>query len=250
MQYNDFIKLQDSVIEILKNYTYFLKKGFQLDIKYVNLFKEEIMNEFKMKNENTMLISALTMLNDNKDLAEVDKYIDDYKKNYNKELSNLNQKIINYEKYLKMNFSEDDILKMENHFFDIVKTKSPLLIFDADENHINAYEILQALYQQNNCQTYFAAYDVYKDALIKKDFSNEDFDKYTNFYINLMQKITLDTKERKNKYPFTKEEVFEDEITIAREKGDFRAKLNKLREANNSIKKDFIEAYGENVELD
>ena len=249
MQYKDFIKLQNELKNILVDYTKFLKKGATLDLKYTNEFKDEILKDFKLRNENSMLIQASTMLNDKKSLEEVDKYIDNYKANYNILFNNLNAKINNCNLVFEKPLDEERKNELEEHFLNVVKTASPLLLIDADKAYYNSFNLLQMLYQQNNYETYFADYELNKELFNEKNFSNVDFDKYINYYMNLMQKITYDINQRKNKYPFDKENVFVDEISIARERGNFRANLTKISEANKAIKLDFKALYGKIVEL-
>lgn len=249
MLYKDFKKMQDNLRDILVNYAYFLKKGAQIDFKYTNTFKDEILKDFKLRNENTMLVTALSKLNEKKSLEEVDKYIEDYKKSYAKNLEVLNQRIINAGIVVERQLDETAAKELENHFVEMIRKYSPLLIINPDPYYLKAYELLQMLYQQDNYQTYFAAYDLNKEIFVEKNFEGVDFDKYVSYYMTLMQNITLDTKERKNNYPFNKEEVFTDEISIARESGDFKARLNKILEANKAIKEDFKAAYGEDISL-
>lgn len=250
MLYNEFIKLQEQVKDILVNYTYFLKKGAQLNFKYTASFKDEILKDFKIRNENTMLITAITMLNDKKKLEEVDNYINDYKKNYSKDLINLNNRIIASTNILNNELTLELKEELEKHFVELVKNYYPALRLEENSEYIKAFELLQSLYQQNNYNTYFASYELFKNLFTLKDYHGVDFDRYATIYMNLMQQITTDTVKRKQAYPYIKEEVFEDEISLAREKGDFKARINKLLEANASIKKDFVEIYGEMVELD
>ena len=249
MEYNDFLKLQNDIKNILVEYTHFLKKAADLDLKYTTEFKDEIVKDFKLRNENSMLVQATTMLNDKKSLDEVDKYIEKYKANYSILFNNLNAKINNFSLAISNPLAEDKEKELEDHFINVVKTASPLLSIDSDPSYFNAFNLLQMLYQQHNYETYFADYDLNKELFKEKDYQNVDFEKYVAYYMSLMQNITADINDKKTKYPFTKENVFEDEITIARERGDFRAVLSKVSEANKAIKADFKALYGENVEL-
>ena len=249
MVYEDFIKLQNELKDIIVEYTCFLKKGARLDLRYTYEYKDEISTDFRLRNENTMLVNATTMLNDKKSLDEVDKYIQEYKNNYSLGSANLSKKILAAQTVFENKIDDDSIKELENHFLDISRRCNPLLKMDSSKDYYNIFNYLQMLYQQNNYQTYFAAYDLYKNMFVEDDFHNVDFEKYINYYMNLMQKINMDTINKKKGFPFNKEEVFEDEISIARERGDFKANLSKLKEANKAIKEDFKLAYGEIVEL-
>ena len=94
MQYKDFLVLQGRVIDVLKNYAIFLKRGAQLNYRYTKEYKDEILKDFIIRNENTMLVTALSLLNDNKSLEEVDKYIQDYNKSIH--FRNQESKMIHY----------------------------------------------------------------------------------------------------------------------------------------------------------
>ena len=249
MLYNEFKTLQDQIVDILVDYTIFLKKGAQLDYRYTYEFKDEILKDFKYRNENTLLVTAGTMLTDKKSLDEVDSYISNYKKNYERDINGLNRKIVDSELVVKNEINDEMKKELENHFIDLVRNYYPAIRLEANEEYIKAFELLHTLYQQNNYTSYFATYDLFKNLFTYKDYHDVDFEKYVNIYMNLMQRINSDTVKRKQGYPYTKEEVFEDEITIAREKGEFRAKLTKLIEANKAIKEDFKAIYGEVVEL-
>lgn len=249
MQYKEFLVLQGRVIDVLKNYAIFLKRGAQLNYRYTKEYKDEILKDFIIRNENTMLVTALSLLNDKKSLEEVDKYIQDYKKNYQNEYNVLSKRIIASESVSSITLDENKQKELEKHYFELLEKYNPLLRMETNSEYIRSYELLQLLFQQNNYQTYFASYELFKDMFSEKDFTKVDFDKYMNYYLDLMQKIAVDIQNRKKNYPFTIESVFEDEISIAREKGEFKAKINKLIEANKAIKEDFKEAYGEIVEL-
>ena len=249
MLYKDFLTLQEQLKTILVDYSYFLKKGAQLNYKYIHYFKDEVLKDFQIRNENTMLVTAITMLKDKKKLDEVDKYLEDYKLNYQKELSNLNKRILAADKVCNTKINDEAQKELEEHFLDLVRNYYPALRLEENQEYVKSFELLQLLYQQNNYNTYFATYDLFKNLFVEKNYQNVDYDKYANVYLNLMQRVTTDTVQRKQGFPYTKEDAFEDEITIAREKGDFRANLNKLSEANKVIKEDFKEAYGELVEL-
>ncbi len=249
MEYKDFELIQNQLIEILIDYSYFLKKGAQLDYKYCYTFKDEIAADFKIRNENTMLMTAIQMLADKKSLDEVDNYIEEYKKNYAVGLNQMNQKLLISTNATNNRLDDEHQKLLDDHFNEMIKNYYPALRMTDDQEYIRSFELLQLLYQQNNYDTYFASYELFKDKFVKKDYHGVNLEKYANFYFTFMQRITVDTNQRKNKFPYIKEEVFEDEITVAREKGDFKARINKLIEANKAIKKDFKEVYGEIIEL-
>ena len=49
MEYNEFLKLQNDIKNILVEYTHFLKKAADLDLKYTTEFKDEIVKDFKLE---------------------------------------------------------------------------------------------------------------------------------------------------------------------------------------------------------
>lgn len=249
MLYKDFKVLQDQLIDILIEYAHFLKKGAQLHYKYSSTFKEEILKDFKLRNENTMLITALTMLNEKKTLDDVDNYINGYKKKYQNEFNQLNQRLLAADTICKRKIDAKEKKNLEESFMKFLKKFNPILRLETNSDYNNGYELLQLLYQQDNYQTYLASYEMFINTFSEKNFLGVDFDKYVNEYMNIMQRISLDIENKRKNFPYNKEEVFEDETTIAREMGDFRAKNNILVEANNAIHKDFVLAYGEDVKL-
>ena len=207
MLYKEFEKIQEQLINILIDYAYFLKKGAQLNYKYTAEFKDEILKDFHLRNENTLLITAVTMLNEKKSLEEVDKFIDNFKKNYEIEFNKMNQRISMSLSVVGFNNTDDSIKELEDHFKDCIRKYNPMVRMEENPDFIKVYDLLQILYQQNNYQTYFATYDLFKDLLKEKKYEGVNFDKYLSYYTTLMQKITVDTKERVKNYPYIKEEV-------------------------------------------
>ena len=61
--------------------------------------------------------------------------------------------------------------------------------------------------------------------------------------------MNVERAARLKKYPFVKENVFKDELSIASEEADLRVQLKKLKDLNEALHKDYVSAFGEDFKL-
>ena len=55
---------------------------------------------------------------------------------------------------------------------------------------------------------------------------------------------------KSKKFPYDKAQATEDEISIAREEGDLRTQISKLKEMNQSLRKDCIKNFDREITLE
>ena len=78
----------------------------------------------------------------------------------------------------------------------------------------------------------------------------EEYNKVNGYYYNTRIQINKDRDEKSKKYPYDKSHATEDEISIAREEGDLRTKISKLKEMNQSLRKDCMANFNREITLD
>jgi len=84
----------------------------------------------------------------------------------------------------------------------------------------------------------------------RNDVAQEIWKSFKEYYFNAGSMMTQDLSMRTQQYPYTLEEVFEDEITMAREEGQVRAEITRFIGVNKAFHADFIRIFGKDEKID
>lgn len=251
MNKKEFIELQKEFSDVIIGYEKFCKKGYVLNMKFNYTFCEYLIKEQYLKYENKLLIGICTMLSDKKTLDEVDKFIKTEKNEYNKFLINHTNGVTRFAQVIKrLNEMPNEILDLlENAFEDYVYKYHPAVNFITTEDEFKFYDVLKQCYYESNYSMFKEMLDLNKKFLKSTNFDEELQIKATYYYYDIMNQIKLEVNNKKDKYPYNIEYVFEDKISIASYEGEIRARINVLQSANQALHKDVIKLFGEDVIL-
>ena len=105
------------------------------------------------------------------------------------------------------------------------------------------------LFYENNVLGYFAYYDLSIKNFNEASLDNIDYDKIGAYYQKIIFDIRAFVVENQTKYPFNFEEIFDDDILIAKHQGDLDAEYSKLVEENNALHTDIKNLLKEDIKL-
>ncbi len=248
MNSKEFQELQNQLGEILYSYEQFCKKGFLLDLKYNINFDEDIAKEMRISSENTLLYNVASMISKKMALKDIDDYIEKVKKDFNQKIEMFQQKSKNL-KVLFDNMKDKPTDSLEIEFKNYVMQYHPAIKKSVSKQEGSLYEILKKLYWENNYSGFLAVKELNQNTLCVKEFVVEEYTNTAEFYYNTMEQIKIDITKKKQMFPFNKEEVLEDEISLAQEHAEYKIRLNKALGMNKSLHKDIMNLYGEDIIL-
>lgn len=246
----EFKELQNQMIESVYAYERFLKKGNLLDVEFNYNFHDYIEKGYKLDQENILMQDIILKLNNKESLESIESYISEFKAKYNKVYVALKQKERNCKAVCENSkvMSSAVIDEFERVFKDYVSSYHPAIKVYITKNEADLFEQLKKCYYENNYNAFQMLLDLNKN-LKKIDIPEEKYIEASQYYYSIMQQIKLDVDKRKNAYPYDKENVFNDEITIASEEAEFKVEMSKLLGINTSLHKDLVSAYGEDISL-
>ena len=245
----EFNKIQKELGNYLYEYEKFIKDGHYLDMKYTNQFYSLLEEQFTINFENILLQQVCSKLIDKQSLDDIDSFIKSNKKEYNQKLVSYRKKNGN-SKYVINAFNNDEVTKefeeifkaycIENHpAVKIMITKLERLTFDE----------LRVHYLNNNLSAYTELYELQKGVIRPCMLNDEQYSKAIEYYDKIKNDIANEMEAKLSEYPYNKKEVFENEITIAREKAELVVDINRKKQMNKALHQDIVNLYGEDITI-
>lgn len=227
------------------------KEAYLLDMKYIFTFKEYSIDDFLYTQENKSLFEIIQKINDKENMEAVDKFIQEKKLEMDKLKKFINNKNIaaNQINIHQGELTEEVKKEIEDLFFDFCQKYHPAVKMKVSKQEANLYYNLRQAYFEDNFAMLDSLYNEYKKAFDVISFNESQYIEVAQYYYETSRGTDNQIYKMKHEYPLVKENVFEDELSIAREKSELRVHLNKLKEANKNLHKDIINLYGEDINL-
>ena len=246
MNKQEFNEMQDEFANYVYQYENFIKAGIINDAFYNQYFYNDVLRLHRIEVENNIMISALKRLEAKVDIEDVKKEITANIEKYQNEQKVIAEKELKAKAIVNVtkNMSKDDLIKLENDYLAFVKKNHPAVKCKVDSSEQQAFIIIRQMYYENNAGGFYELLDMYKNTFKDVEYDSKEYNSISGYYFEIKANINKDFNAKQKQYPYTKFEVLKDEITIARETGDIRAKINDLKRANEAVSKDFKNAFG------
>ena len=138
---------------------------------------------------------------------------------------------------------------MKRRFKEFVKVNHPAVKILITKAERMTYDELRKLYLDNNLLAYEAFLDLQKSFIRPCQLTEKDYNNANAYYYQIRTNLVAEMEKKKHEYPYSLENVFENEMSIARHRANHIIENNKLRALNKSLHKDVIQVYGEDVNL-
>lgn len=251
MNSNEFKEIQKQFGETMYAYEQYLKKGYLLDMMYNYHFNDYIVKEYKLNIENELLKNVIEMLNAKESLDAVEAYISNAKGINAKNIVALDRKYREATQIINAtdNLTEEIDESFETSFKELVMVSHPALKGTVTKEEADMFNQLRQFYFSNNYSGFLAYLEMFEKKFAAISIQEDKFEETAVYYYNVMSELKLDANKKSQTYPYDKEPVFEDDITIAAENAEFKGKIRILNELNSSLQKDALEIYGEEIKL-
>ena len=248
MNKQEFGELKDEFALIIYNYEKFIKDCILLDYKYNDRFFDLLQKVRFYEVENALMARCIQAHVENHD-AELEKIIDDFQKGYKQELSNAEVKhriAIRVNEHNKK-LTPEQVEEFEKEYVEFIKNHHPVGNALLTKEEQEAYEKLKVYYYENNIEGFHKAYEEAKAVFKTPEYPDEVFTKISEYYYDIRKRIGQDFTRKQALYPFTKKDVFVDDMSIAYEEGEIKATLSKLISDNKKIHVDYSKAFGSDL---
>lgn len=249
MNKKEFEEIQEQMVKTLLVYEGFCKKANLLKARYNVLFGKYTETEIKLKLENELIVNVVKMLNDKKSLNEVEQIISKGKAIYSKAQVDMAKEFEHDALVVKSFEDEQQIITAEEAFKEYVTRNHPAIKMSVSNNEAQLYNALRSLYCENNASGFNSVLEMNKNLLSQVEFTEDKYTEYYKYYMNTARQIQLDMQKRLEAFPFIKEAVFTDDMSIAAEQADIRVRINALTGVNKALHVDLISVYGEDINL-
>jgi hypothetical protein len=245
----EFKELQKEIGKYLYEYEKFIKDGHIIDMKYIDCFYDLLVEQFIISSENMLLHGVCDKLNNNIPLTDVDSFIVSSKKDYNQKIVTYNNKR-NNAKYVIDSYNDEEASKeLEEVFRTYCLDNHPAVKIMITKLERMTFDELRVNYLNNNLSSYTALYELQKESIRPCMLTDEHYEKAISYYNKVKQDIMNEMEKKISEYPYIKKEVFDNDITIAREKADLIVNLNKQKQMNKALHQDVINIYGEDIKI-
>lgn len=251
MNSNDFKEIQEQFGETMYAYEQYLKKGYLLDMMYNYHFNDYIVKEYRLNIENELLKNVLEMLNAKESLDSVEAYISNAKKINAENLIALDKKFREATQVVNVtdNLSEDMDESFETSFKEFVMVSHPAIKITVTKEEADMFSQLRRFYFTNNYSGFLACLELFEKSFAASSIKEDKYEEAARYYYDMMSEMKVDANKKSNLYPYDKENVFEDDITLASENAEFKGRIRVLTELNQSLQKDVLQIYGEEIKL-
>ena len=245
----EFVELQKEMGRYLYEYEKFIKDGHILDMKYINIYYDLLVEQFTITAENMLLQGVCDKLNNNVSLSDVDSFITSSKKDYNQKIVLYANKM-NNARYVIDAFNDDEVTKeLEELFRVYCLDNHPAVKIMITKLERMTFDELRANYLNNNLSGYTSLYELQKESIRPCILTEEHYPKAILYYDKIKIDIEKEMDKKMGEYPYIKKEVFDNDITLAREKADLIVNLNKQKQMNKALHQDVIKIYGEDIKI-
>lgn len=250
MNKQEFMEMHDEFASLVYNYELFMKNGFLTDCKYNVSFYDELRKVRNAEAELQVITSAMRDKG-NKKIEEILNSIDKAKKAYAQELVSTENKN-NYCKQLTSildKFDQSAFDASEKHFKDFIFKYHPVVCLNAKKEARDVYEMLKKFYFECNYLGFQEYLEINKAVFEVDEITEDRYVEASQVYFKFRQTINQSFINFKDKYPYNKKELFNDEMTVLSERDNLSIKAKQLNEALKAARKDFKEAFGFELKL-
>lgn len=249
MNKKEFGEIQEQMIQTLIVYERFCKKANLLKARYNGIFGKYTENELKLKLENELIVNVVKMLNDKKSLNEVEEIIKKGKAIYAKAVVDMANEFEHDALVVKSFDNDEKVDATEKVFEQYLRANHPAIKMAVSNNEAQLYNALRSLYCENNVSGFTSVLEMNNNLLSNVEYTEDKYVEYYKYYMNTARQIQMDIEKRLKSFPFVKESVFADNISIAAEEADIRVRINSLNGVNKALHADLISVYGEDINL-
>lgn len=252
MEEKQFLLLKEKITQDLLNYEHFRKNEYLLDLIYFDIFKDYIIEEFKILEQNKIISNIIKMLLDKENLDAIDNTLKALLKEYKDSLS------IYYKKSMKANeihtklksIDTNELQNIEDLWVEIVATKHPALRMANTDIQIQSFEQLAFFYFENSLSGLLQSLQLTENVLTNIEIKEEMYDQISEYYNKIALEIYEYIQARKDIHPFNKQEIINDDMKIIDEKVHYEFNIKQLKEANEALNKDLVALYGEEINFE
>lgn len=248
LEFNEMVK---EFGEDVYSFEKFLKKGFVLEASYITIYNELLKDINYVTFENNLLKDAIEKLSNNETIDSIKIYLIDNRKKLNDSIAQLVARDTYYKKVYDSAYSflTNENEDVEALYRDYCLNHHPAVraFISKQEEKLSNY--LKKEYFENNFNNLKTLLEKNQGVFINDEIGEDKFNDISAHYFKLRKNMNVERAARLKKYPFVKENVFKDELSIASEEADLRVQLKKLKDLNEALHKDYVSAFGEDFKL-
>ena len=246
MNRQEFDEMRQEFGEYVYNYEYFQKVGFITDMYYTNKFSPELIKIQKLEIENIVMSQSLDLILKGEPLENIKNYCEESKNRYSKDFTKFSNKIMKSEQFIKHHesMSIDEKNEFEKEYLKFCIELHPVVKCKVQKEENEAYLVLRDFYFTNNYSGFKEFIELNKQSFQEVDYLESEFNTISSFYLENKTRINADYNKRHTLYPYTKNDVIKDEISIAREQGDLHAQITNLMRSNKELHEKFKNQFG------
>lgn len=246
MNRQEFNEMRKEFAEYVYNYEYFQKVGFITDMYYTNKFSPELIKIQKLEIENIVMSQSLDLILKGEPLENIKNYCEESKNRYSKDFTKFSNKIMKSEQFIKHHesMSIDEKNEFEKEYLKFCIELHPVVKCKVQKEENEAYLVLRDFYFTNNYSGFKEFIELNKQSFQEVDYLESEFNTISSFYLENKTRINADYNKRHTLYPYTKNDVIKDEISIAREQGDLHAQITNLMRSNKELHEKFKNQFG------
>ncbi|MBR6071330.1 MAG: hypothetical protein IKP77_00680 [Acholeplasmatales bacterium] len=251
MNKSEFLEMQNEFAKYVYRYEYFIKLGVITDSYYHHYFFNELESARYYNLENTLLVELIKMKNDNKTLEEINNYIKGFKDKYANENKTIEEKHKFCEKVVNNceQLSNDEKAQFEKDYLEYVTNNHPIVKCIVSKEEEALFATLNKLYKENNYDGFKVLLNNNKEIFKPVEIDENEYSRISGYYYDVKKGINNDYANKQNGYPYNKQETMKNDISVARETGEIKVRINTLKSANKQLHKDYVLAFGNDISL-
>ncbi len=243
LEFNEMVK---EFGEDVYDFEKFLKKGFILEASYITIFNGLLKEINHATFENNLLKDGIEKLKNNESVDDINKYLIENKKKINDTIAQL---VVRDNYYKKVYDSAYSFLTKENEevealYKDYCLKHHPAVRAFVSKQEEELSNYLKKEYFEDNLEHLKTLLEKNQGVFINDEIEDSKFNDISGHYFKLRKNMNVEKQARLKKYPFIKENVFKDELSIASEEAELRIQLKKLKDLNEALHKDFTQIFG------
>lgn len=248
LEFNEMVK---EFGEDVYSFEKFLKKGFILEASYITVYNGLLKDINYITFENNLLKDGMEKLKNNQSLEDINKYLLENKKKVNDTIAQLVTRDIYYKKVYDSayQFLSKENEELEEIYKDYCLKHHPAVraFISKQEEELSNY--LKKEYFEDNLENLKTLLEKNQGVFINDEIEESKFNDVSGHYFKLRKNMNVERQTRLQKYPYIKENVFKDDLSIASEEADLRIQLKKLKDLNEALHKDYVANFGNDFKL-
>lgn len=252
MNKTEFKEMQNEFAGYVYRYEFFLKCGAIDDCYYNHYFGKELLKLRYYNLENTLIAECIKLKSEGKTSEEITKFIDGFRNKFFQENKIIEQKNELADKVYQNTekLSLEDRRKFEDVYLKYVTIGHPIVKCLPSQEEEKIFPVLNKLYKENDFEEFNKIYNANIELFKDVEINEEDYSKISTYYYETKKGINADYSNKQNVYPYNKSETLKNEISIARELGEIKVRLNNLISVNKQLHKDYFLAFDADITLE